>query len=133
MYNHNAQHVDHKAAPMSVSIFSFIASLHNRVIMAFQTIWEYRVCPEHVSEFISAYSSDGDWAVFFSRSPGYLKTELMQDETSPTRFITIDYWESCSAYKRMKKNLREEYEKLDKKFNAYTLSENHLGTFLTLI
>jgi len=94
-----------------------------------QSIWEYHIKSEYLSEFINTYAPDGDWVKLFQKCPGYIKTELKSDTDDPHRFVTIDYWQSYSAFSSMKQTIGNEYEKLDKKCEKYTLSENHLGLF----
>lgn len=96
---------------------------------AFRTIWEYQVRDECISEFKEVYASDGDWVKLFSKSHGYIKTELIQDINDQNRFITIDYWDSHADFMEMKRNAESEYQDLDKKTDKFTLSENHLGFF----
>jgi heme-degrading monooxygenase HmoA len=95
----------------------------------FQSIWEYEVKDKFCAEFIEVYSPNGLWVSLFGQCRGYIKTELKQDVDHPKRFLTIDYWQSQSAFSAMKQNIGEEYNKLDKQCEAYTLSENHIGFF----
>ena len=95
----------------------------------FQSIWEYEVKDEFRAEFIEAYSSSGLWVSLFGQCKGYIKTELKQDVDHPERFLTIDYWQSQSAFSAMKRAIGDEYNKLDKQCEIYTLSENHIGFF----
>jgi heme-degrading monooxygenase HmoA len=95
----------------------------------FQSIWEYEVDNNFRADFIEAYDSHGLWAKLFKQCKGYIRTELVQDLNQPNRFVTIDYWQSNSAFLAMNKTVAEEYNKLDKQCEAYTLSENHIGFF----
>ena len=95
----------------------------------FQSIWEYEVRDEFRAEFIDAYRSNGLWVSLFEQCKGYIKTELKQDVEHSKRFLTIDYWQSQSAFSAMKQSLGDEYNKLDKQCEAYTLSEKHIGFF----
>jgi len=94
-----------------------------------QSIWEYEVKDKFRAEFIEVYSSNGLWVGLFSQCKGYIKTELKQDVDNPKRFLTIDYWQSQSAFSTMKQTIGDEYNKLDKQCEAYTLFENHIGFF----
>ena len=95
----------------------------------FQSIWQYKVQDNFRAEFIEAYDSDGLWVKLFRQCKGYIKTELKQDFEQPNRFITIDYWQSRSAFLAMEQAISDEYNKLDKQCEAYTLSESHIGFF----
>jgi heme-degrading monooxygenase HmoA len=94
-----------------------------------QSIWEYEVKDKFRAEFIDAYSSSGLWVSLFRQCKGYIKTELKQDADNSKRFLTIDYWQSRTAFSTMKETIGNEYDKLDKQCEAYTLSENHIGFF----
>jgi heme-degrading monooxygenase HmoA len=95
----------------------------------FQSIWEYEVKNEFRAEFIEAYSSNGLWVSLFEQCKGYIKTELKQDVEHPKRFLTIDHWQSQSAFSAMKQTISDEYDKLNLQCEVYTLSENHMGIF----
>jgi len=92
-------------------------------------VWEFRVRPERLSDFLSAYAPGGDWDLLFRRGEGYLSTELLRDERDATRFVTIDRWDSREARDRFRLRFREEYEALDRRCEAYTLEETPVGDF----
>ena len=98
----------------------------------FQSIWEYEINDKFRTEFIEAYSSSGLWVNLFRQCKGYIKTELKQDVENPHRFLTIDYWQSQSAFSAMKQSIGDEYNKLDKQCEVYTVAENHIGFFGTV-
>jgi len=95
----------------------------------FQTIWEYHVKDEYIPFFKEVYAPDGDWANLFSRIPGYVKTELIQDCDQQNRFVTIDYWESREDFLNLRRKVGPEYRDLDIRTEQLTLSEKHLGYF----
>jgi heme-degrading monooxygenase HmoA len=92
-------------------------------------VWEYIVKPEHLEGFLKAYSPDGSWATLFMEHRGYIATELIRDTSHSMRFLTIDHWESLSAYSEMKNRSRKAYRELDEKFEKYTVDENYIGIF----
>jgi len=94
-----------------------------------QTIWEYEVRSEHITQFKNAYGANGDWVRLFQKCPGYLKTELKRNLDNPNIFLTVDYWQSYSDFLSMKLIIADEYSILDKLCEVYTSSENHLGVF----
>jgi heme-degrading monooxygenase HmoA len=94
-----------------------------------QTIWEYKVKGDQLTQFQNAYGPNGDWARLFQKCPGFIKTELQRDIEDPNRFITIDYWQSYSAFSSIQNLIATEYKILDKLCEEYTLSENHIGIF----
>ncbi len=95
----------------------------------FAYIWEYSVRPEAVEEFVEAYGPLGDWTLLFSRSEGYIRTELVRDEQDPTRFLTIDYWRSRTDKDAFRQSFSGEFEALDRKCESYTEVEQFLGDF----
>lgn len=91
-------------------------------------VWEYIVREGCLERFLELYSSSGRWVQLFQRYPGFIATELLRDTSNGWRFVTIDIWESQSAYAAMKEQSRADYQVLDKLGDALTLSENCLGT-----
>jgi heme-degrading monooxygenase HmoA len=95
----------------------------------FLSVWEYRVAPEHAEAFERAYGPDGDWVRLFRRAPGYVRTELHRDRQDLFRFITVDYWESAASWSAFRTQHAREYETLDARCAAFTLSETEIGRF----
>ena len=92
-------------------------------------VWEFRVRPERLADFLSAYAPGGDWDLLFRCGEGYLSTELLRDERDETRFLTIDRWDSREARDRFRLRFREEYDALDRRCEAVTLEETPVGDF----
>jgi len=93
-------------------------------------IWEYQVNPDHIDAYIEAYTNNGTWAQFFRQFPGYIGTDLLRDAKNPTKFITIDHWQSAADFDHMKNVGSEAYSALDAKFEKYTLEEKFIGTYV---
>lgn len=91
--------------------------------------WEYEVAPEHEPAFLCAYGPDGDWVRLFRRAPGYLRTELFRDLARPARFVTLDYWESQQAFTAFRARFAAEFEAMDGRCEALTVSEREIGRF----
>jgi heme-degrading monooxygenase HmoA len=98
----------------------------------FHILWEYRVGEVKRAEFERHYGSNGTWAELFRRDPGYRGTTLLRDPENPTRYLTIDVWDAAASFKRFKKDIAAEYEAVDKRMEALTESERHLGSFESL-
>jgi len=49
------------------------------------------------TEFELRYGPRGAWAVLFGRAQGFLGTQLLRDEATPGRCLTIDRWQSAEA------------------------------------
>lgn len=120
----------------------------------FSYLWEFRVRPEQLAAFETAYGPEGDWVRLFRTDPAYLGTELLRDREDPLRCMTVDHWvrrtaangwvrrppwtasgagkrsersrEACQAFRE---RCRAEYQALDARCAGFTASEWHLGDF----
>ena len=92
-------------------------------------IWEYRVEPAHVDEFVAAYGPEGDWAELFRKHAGYIGTELLRDRESPDRFVTINSWTDRESWAAFRGEAREAFDALDARCERFTRSERQLGEF----
>src|SRR6478752_6520295 len=93
-------------------------------------IWEFRVTPDRVEEFLGHYQNAGSWARLFQRAPGYIGTRLLRDLNDPLRFVTVDEWQSVAQYRLFRERFASEYEALDRTCEGLTLAETALGQFL---
>jgi len=92
--------------------------------------WAYDVEPASVEAFRRAYGPDGEWVRFFSRSVSYLGTELLEERSEPTRFLTVDYFADSNARTRLLEDYLDEYVTIDRRWEAATVSETFLGEFI---
>lgn len=92
-------------------------------------VWEFRINLQTEAEFVRHYGPDGSWAQFFRKSKSYIRTELVKDVADPRRFLTLDYWQSQSEFKKFRDANLAEYERLDKEFESLTGKETRLGSF----
>ena len=95
----------------------------------FVILWEFRAKEGREKEFETIYGPHGDWALLFRRSDAYRLTELWADPGQPRRFLTLDRWESREAYESFRSQCLPEYEALDRRCEALTDGEVHLGSF----
>ena len=93
-------------------------------------VWDFFVRRSFESRFERAYGPAGAWAKLFARSKGYRGTELFRDERRRGRYVTVDTWSSRAAYDAFRRAHRRQYEKLDRRFAAWTVRETSLGSFL---
>lgn len=98
----------------------------------FVILWEFRVKPGYLAEFIEKYGPNGSWAQLFSRSQGFLKTELLRSESQPDRFLTLDQWASMQDYEAFHSQWYSEYASLDAQCDGLTESEVLLGRWETV-
>ena len=91
-------------------------------------IWEFRVRAGG-GRFEKVYGPLGDWARFFARDDGFVRTELNHDLKDSRRYTTLDFWISEDAYENFREQHASEYAVLDHKFEVQTESELEIGKF----
>jgi heme-degrading monooxygenase HmoA len=96
-------------------------------------VWEFFVPEEHRRAFEEAYGPAGDWAVLFKSAPGYISTELLRDEQTIGRYLTIDNWDTAESFSRFKEASKPIYDAMDKRFEGLTSREIKIGTFEKVI
>jgi heme-degrading monooxygenase HmoA len=96
-------------------------------------VWEFTVPSEHRRAFEQAYGPEGDWAVLFRTAPGYLGTELLRDEQTAGRYLTIDRWETGEDFALFTKSSGPAYAALDRKFEGLTARELKIGAFAMVV
>jgi heme-degrading monooxygenase HmoA len=92
-------------------------------------VWEFTIRQEHREAFERAYGPDGDWAVLFRTAPGYLGTDLLRDNATPGRYLTIDRWDAAESFTTFKRNSGAAYKEMDRKFEGLTTHEIKIGVF----
>ena len=95
----------------------------------FVILWEFEVKPGSEDRFQVVYGTDGPWERLFRRDPHYLQTLLLRNPTRPLFFITLDFWESESAYDDFLLNNKSSYEALDRATEGLTGAERLIGRF----
>ena len=92
-------------------------------------IWEFLVQPNRCEEFEAVYGSSGQWARLFAQAAGFLGTELLCDTSRPTRYVTLDRWQSRQAYEKFRSQFDAEYRQLDAQCEDLTAEETLIGRF----
>ena len=95
-------------------------------------VWEFSVKATFEEEFEKTYGPDGEWAEFFKRGNGYIKTELLRDLKNYHHYFTMDYWISHLAYETFRNEWKSEYEHLDRRCESLTDHEEEAGSFQLL-
>ena len=95
----------------------------------FHIVWVFRAAPERAAEFEAAYGSGGGWVGLFREGAGYRDTELFQSTADPSRFLTVDRWDSRGAYEQFRRERGSDYVRLDTACEALTVQEEFLGAF----
>jgi heme-degrading monooxygenase HmoA len=97
--------------------------------MPYLIIWEFVPHAASRAEFERLYGPHGDWARLFERGAGFLGTQLLRDSQDPSRYLTLDRWDSRQAYEDFLHRHEKEYRALDLRCESLTLRESPLGTF----
>ncbi|MEJ2204176.1 MAG: GNAT family N-acetyltransferase [Gemmatimonadota bacterium] len=92
-------------------------------------IWTYEIRTALTGRFQKHYGPTGSWAQLFQRAPGFLGTQLLQDESQENRYVTIDRWTSKAAYDSFRDRFNQAYEALDERCTSLTLQESFNGAF----
>lgn len=92
-------------------------------------IWKFVAKPGLEEKFEAAYGPGGVWAEFFRRGHGYLDTELLREAEAPSRYLTIDRWDSRTAYEAFRSRFAAGYTAIDQRCEALTESETEIGTY----
>ncbi len=100
-----------------------------RLVTGFAIVWRFTIRPEARTRFEIAYGPNGAWAVLFARATGFRGTELLRSTTEPDAYLTIDRWESETAFEEFRSRFAAEYAALDRECEGLTESETKLGTF----
>lgn len=79
--------------------------------------------------FEQAYGLHGDWVRLFRENPAYIRTELIQDASEPSRYLTLDLWVSEAAYDAFREGKRDEYRSIDARCEQMTEAERKVGRF----
>ena len=97
--------------------------------MSYVYVWKYRVKSGSREAFEKAYGPEGDWVRLFRRADGYLRTELLQSQSDPLEYMTVDNWESKAANDAFSTRFAHAFEQLDKACEELTESETFVGDF----
>lgn len=97
--------------------------------MAYATVWEFRVRSDRREEFERHYGPQGSWVRLFRQAAGYLGTELLHDRSDPLRYLTIDRWTGCDAYRAFRAGFAAPYQALDLACEGLTTHEAALGEY----
>src|SRR6202035_1470250 len=95
----------------------------------FLALWEFEVKSGCEERFQSVYGADGDWARLFRTDENFFETRLLRDPVQRSKFVTLDFWTSRSAYESFKELNHAAYVALDWSCESLTAFEKCLGYF----
>jgi heme-degrading monooxygenase HmoA len=81
----------------------------------YQVIWEMKVKFKDREKFEEFYQSKGEWVKFFSKSPDYQGTDILESGEGDNVFLVIDEWSSEEAFNEFVKVRKAEYDLLEEK------------------
>ena len=97
--------------------------------MSHLRLWLFQPVPGRETEFAAAYSGNGVWAQMFARAGGFVRTRLLAPEKEGGPWLTLDEWESRTAFERFQQDHGEEYRALDEELAGLTADERFVGAF----
>ena len=92
-------------------------------------IWEFFVKDTSNADFEELYGTNGAWAKLFRHATGYLKTDLIRDQSNSQRYLTIDHWRCREDYLEFRRAFDTAFEELDKHCEGLTTQESKIGEF----
>ena len=95
----------------------------------FLTLWEYEVKRGSEELFERQYGPEGEWVRLFRRDARYRGTRLLRDVGAERVYVTMDMWESRTAYEEFREKWAEEYAQIDEKCEMLTSAETQLSEF----
>ncbi|HTD28151.1 MAG TPA: antibiotic biosynthesis monooxygenase family protein [Xanthomonadaceae bacterium] len=93
-------------------------------------LWEYDARPGLDDAFEQLYGAQGEWAALFREHDGFVSTELLRADR-PHRYLSIDRWESESAYQAFLAAASARYAQIDARGDALTTDERRIGRYVT--
>ena len=97
--------------------------------MNYTIIWQFTVPPENREAFEAGYGRDGRWVDLFAQADGFIETRLLKDEEQPGVYLTLDRWESRSAFEAFKKAYAAPYADLDASLEGLASAEVRIGAY----
>lgn len=93
----------------------------------FRTTWVFDVVHQNLSAFLIMYGPEGDWVRLFRDHPGYFETLLLRDVATPSRFATIDVWETPKHYQDFLERADGDYKALGERGKQLVSHMAHAG------
>jgi len=92
----------------------------------FQVIWELKVKFKEREKFEQFYDPKGDWVKFFSKSPDYQGTDMLESGEGDGIFLVIDEWSSEEAFNAFVKGRKADYDLLEEKAKAASRTKKRI-------
>ena len=92
-------------------------------------VYEFVARADRVEDFEALYVGDGAWADLFRRSPGFVSTTLMRDQSDRRRYLIADRWTSAEMFEDFKRTHGADYHALDERCRRLVERETLIGRF----
>jgi len=92
----------------------------------FKVIWELKVKFKEREKFEQFYDAKGDWVKFFSKSPDYLGSDVLENGEGDGIFLVIDEWQSDEAFIEHIKNRKADYDMLEEKAKSASRTKKRI-------
>ena len=92
----------------------------------FQVIWELKVKFKERGKFEQFYDAKGDWVKFFSKSPDYHGTDVLESGEGDGIYLVIDEWESEESFNGFVKSRKADYDLLEEKAKAASRTKKRI-------
>ena len=92
----------------------------------FQVIWELKVKFKEREKFEKFYDPKGEWVKFFSKSPDFEGSEVLESGEGDGIFLVIDEWNSEEAFNEFIQSRKTEYEALEEKAKAASRTKKRI-------
>lgn len=92
----------------------------------FQVIWELKVKFKERDKFEAFYDTKGEWVKFFSKSPDYEGTEVLESGEGDGTFLVIDEWASEEAFQAFIQANKLAYDQLEEKAKSASRTKKRI-------
>lgn len=92
----------------------------------FKVIWELKVKFKEREKFENFYDPKGEWVKFFSKSPDYQGTEVLESGEGDGIFLVIDEWQSGEAFNEFVKCRKADYDLLEEKAKKISCNKKRI-------
>ncbi len=92
----------------------------------FQVIWELKVKFKEREKFEQFYDVKGEWVKFFTKSPEFLGTDVLESGEGDGIFLVIDEWNSEENFQEFVKSRKTEYESLEEKAKSASRTKKRI-------
>jgi quinol monooxygenase YgiN len=92
----------------------------------FRVIWELKVKFKEREKCEAFYDPKGEWVKYFSKSPDYLGTDLLESGEGDGIFLLIDEWTSEEAFQSYLQSRQAEYHQLEEKAKSASRTKKRI-------